>query len=148
MSQEKIDEIKKILGEAHRFISSLESIAAEFQTAMVHAETQEDRENLLKSVNLLEIEADTHKAIANAVERISRICIDLHENNFNDHQKYNELHSRLSPYLEPLVVMADAYEATSKTAKYGGAIVKSIKNLGIIAAAVALPEILRKLGYL
>jgi len=148
VSKEKIQEIRSVLAEAHRLISSLESITTEFQQAMVLAESQEDRENLLKSVNLLELETDTHKSIAIAVEKISKICIELHEHNLTDHVEYDSVVRDLKPFVSSLVTIADAFQATTKTAKYSTATLNFIKNFGIIGAAVALPEILRKLGYL
>lgn len=148
VSKEKIDEIKSVLHEAHRLISSLESIANEFQQAMVLAESQEDREDLLKSRNLLDLEVATLKALSLAVERISKICIELHEHNLEDHAGYESVIKHLKPFVASLVTIADAFEATSKTAKYSSATMKVVKNFGIIIIAVALPEILRKLGYL
>ena len=64
ISQEKIKEIVETLTEVHTRISALEGIINNFQSAMVGAESQEDRENLLQSVNLLELETSTLKAIA------------------------------------------------------------------------------------
>jgi hypothetical protein len=148
VSKEKIDEIKSVLHEAQRLISSLEAIAKEFQQAMVLAENQEDREDLLKSRNLLDLEVATLKALSLAVERISKICIELHEHNLADHAGYDSVIKQLKPFVASLVTIADAFEAASKTAKYSSATMKVIKSFGIIIIAGVFPEILRKLGYL
>lgn len=144
VSQEQIDEIKKVLSEAHKLIASLDSIASDFQASMVLAETKEDRESLLKSVNLLEIETDVHRAIALAVERISVICIDLHEKNLDDHHVYTEVINKLKPHIRTLITIADVYETTEKGAKYSTGIIKLFKTSGIIAAAVAVTKLLEQ----
>ena len=155
ISQEKIKEIVETLTEVHTRISALEGIINNFQSAMVSAESQEDRENLLQSVNLLELETSTLKAIASAVERISKICINLHEDNIEDHQDFssaiNEINESLKlvkPYLKSLAIIADAFETGKKGAKYSKSIGAFFKNVGIVAAAIAAPEILRKMGLL
>ena len=155
ISQEKIKEIVDTLTEVHTRISALEGIINKFQSSMVSAESQEDRENLLQSVNLLELETSTLKAIALAVERISKICINLHKDNIGDHQDFssainevNESLKLIKPHLKSLATIADAFETGKKSAKYSKSMAAFFKNLGIVVAAIAAPEILRKMGVL
>ena len=109
ISQEKIKEIVDTLTEVHTRISALEGIINNFQSAMVGAESQEDRENLLQSVNLLELETSTLKAIASAVERISKICINLHEDNIEDHKSFSKAIESINKEIEPLRKAKNGY---------------------------------------
>jgi len=129
ISQEKIKEIVDTLTEVHTRISALEGIINNFQSAMVGAESQEDRENLLQSVNLLELETSTLKAIASAVERISKICINLHEDNIEDHKSFSKAIESINKEIEPLRKAKNGYFGIKSLVAFGVTVTAMIAAL-------------------
>jgi len=129
ISQEKIKEIVETLTEVHTRISALEGIINNFQSAMVSAESQEDRENLLQSVNLLELETSTLKAIASAVERISKICINLHEDNIEDHKSFSKAIESINKEIEPLRKAKNGYFGIKSLVAFGVTVTAMIAAL-------------------